>query len=167
MHGIGLYTDVWIDAHLKHDKYQVITFVMNAICNVKRRKGFLPPTLKIQALNTIRENKNIYMFSMCATLVGLGFFQKVHLCFLIAGHTYEDIDQRFSVISNVLKIKDIDTLEEMLELVEKGTSYTEAFVIAQKLEHIHNWKTFIIPHLLQRGDQLTGITFPHHIRFYI
>ena len=36
------------------------------------------------------------------------------------GHTHEDIDQRFSVISNVLKKKDIDTLEEMLELVEKG-----------------------------------------------
>ena len=157
---------MWIDAHHKHDSNQVITSVMNAICDVKQRKGFIPPTLRIQA-DTTRENKNIYIFAMCASLVGLGFFQEVHLCFLIVEHTHEDIDQRFSVISNVLKKKDIDTLEEMLELVEKGTSYTEAFVIARKLEHIRDWKTFITPHLLQGGDQLTSITFTHHFRFYI
>ena len=161
VHGIGLYADVWIDAHHKHDSNQVITLVMNAICDVKQRKDFLPPTLKIQVDNTTRENKNIYMFVMCASLVGLGFFQEVHLCFLIVSHTHEDINQRFSVISSVLLRKDIDTLEEMLELVEKGTSYTEAFVTTRKLEHIHDWKTFITLHLLQGGDQLTGIVHFH------
>ena len=167
VHEIGLYADVWIDAHHKHNSNQVITLVMNAICDVKQRKDFLPLTLKIQVDNTIRKNKNIYMFAMCATLVGVGFFQEVHLCFLIVGHIHEDIDQRFSVISNILKRKVIDMLKEMLELVEKGTSYTEAFVTARKVEHIHDWKTFITPHLLQGGDQLTSITFPHHMRFYI
>ena len=38
---------------------------------------------------------------------------------------------------------------------------------ARKLKHIRDWKTFISPHLLQGGDQLIGITFPHHMRFYI
>jgi len=76
------------------------------------------------------------MFTMYAILIGLGFFKEVHLCFLLVGHTHEDIDYKFSVISNILKRKDIDTLEEMLQLVEKGTSYTEAFVSACKLEHV-------------------------------
>jgi len=87
------------------------------------------------------------MFAMCATLVGLGFFKEVHLCFLIVGHTHEDINQRFNVILNVLKRRDIDRLEEMLKLVEKGASYTKAFVSACKLEHVCDWKAFITPHL--------------------
>jgi len=77
----GLYANVWIDAHHKHDSNQVITSIMNVICNVKQWKGSLPQTLRIQADNTTRENKNIYMFAMCAALIGLGFFKEVHLVF--------------------------------------------------------------------------------------
>jgi hypothetical protein len=47
VHGIGLYADVWIDAHHKHDSNQVITSVMHVIADVRRRKGRLPPTLQI------------------------------------------------------------------------------------------------------------------------
>lgn len=167
VHGIGLYADVWIDAHHKHDSNQVVTTVMHVINDVKRRKGRVPPTLRIQADNCTRENKNVYMFALCASLVGLGIFQEVQLCFLIVGHTHEDIDQRFSIISNTLKRTDIDSLQELLQLVEKGTSYTEAFVSARHLENVWDWKSFITPHLQTGGDTLTGITFPHHMRFYM
>jgi hypothetical protein len=118
VHGIGLYADVWIDAYHKHDSNQVITSIMHVIVDVRRRKGRLPPTLRIQADNYTRENKNIYMFALCAALVGLGYFQEVQLCFLIVGHTHEDIDQRFSIISNTLKRTNIDSLKELLELVQ-------------------------------------------------
>jgi hypothetical protein len=47
VYGIGLYADVWIDAHHKHDSNQVITSVMHVIADVRRRKGRLPPTLRI------------------------------------------------------------------------------------------------------------------------
>jgi hypothetical protein len=33
--------------------------------------------LRIQADNTTRENKNVYMFALCAALVGLEYFQEV------------------------------------------------------------------------------------------
>jgi hypothetical protein len=167
VHSIGLYADVWIDAHHKHDSNQVITSVMHVIGDVRRRKSRLPPTLRIQADNCTRENKNIYMFALCATLVGLGYFQEVQLCFLIVGHTHEDIDQHFSIISNTLKRTNIDSLKELLELVQRGTSYTEAFVSARHLENVRDWKLFIMPHLLTRGDTITGITFLHHMRFYM
>jgi hypothetical protein len=166
VHGIGLYADVWIDSHHKHDSNQVITTVMHVIDDVRRRKGALPPTLRIQADNTTRENKNIYMFALCAALVGMGYFQEVQLCFLIVGHTHEDIDQRFSIISHTLKRSNIDSLKQLLQLVEKGTSYTESFVSARHLENVRDWKAFITPHLLTGGDTLTGITFPHQMRFY-
>jgi len=76
------------------------------------------------------------MFALCATFVGLGFFQEVQLSFLIVGHTHEDIDQRFNIISNMLKRKDIDSMDELLSLVEKRTLYMEAFMSARKLEDV-------------------------------
>ena len=118
VHCIGFYADVWIDAHHKHDSNQVITLVMHVIVDVRRRKGRLPSTLQIHVDNCKRENKNIYMFALCAALVGLGYFQEVQLCFLIVGHTHEDIDQRFSIISNTLKRTNIDSLKELLGLVQ-------------------------------------------------
>ena len=93
--------------------------LLYVIGDVLRRKGFLPPTLRIQTDNCTRENKNIYMFALCATLVGLGFFQEVELSFLIVGHTHEDIDQRFSCISSTLKRSDVDSLKEMLSLIKQ------------------------------------------------
>jgi hypothetical protein len=35
VHGIGLYADVWIDAHHKHDSNQVITSIMHVIADVR------------------------------------------------------------------------------------------------------------------------------------
>ena len=59
VHGKGLYSDVWIDSHHKHDSNQVITSIMNVINDVRdRRGGLLPPVLRIQANNCGRENKN-------------------------------------------------------------------------------------------------------------
>ena len=83
------------------------------------------------------------------------------------GHTHEDIDQRFSCISNTLKRSDVDSLKEMLNLIEWGTSPTEAFVTARLLENVWDWKQFITPHLPTGPDSLVGITFPHHMRFYM
>jgi hypothetical protein len=40
-------------------------------------------------------------------------------------------------------------------------------VSARHLENVRDWKSFITPHLLTRSDTITGITFPHHMRFYM
>jgi hypothetical protein len=166
VHGIGLYCDFWFDAHHKHDSNQVITTLLHVIQDVKRLKGFLPPSLRIQADNCTRENKNIYMFALCATLVGLCIFKEVSLSFLLVGHTHEDIDQRFSCISSVLRRHDINSMKEMFNLVESGSSPTEAFIIARLLRNIRDWKGFITPHLRVGGEAIAGITFPQHMRFY-
>jgi hypothetical protein len=82
VHGIGLYADVWIDAHHKHDSNQVITSVMHVIIDVRRRKGRLPPTLRIQADNYTRENKNIYMSLFVQLLWGWGTSKRYIYVFL-------------------------------------------------------------------------------------
>ena len=61
----------------------------------------------------------------------------------------------------------MDSLKEMLSLIEWGTFPMEAFVNARLLENVWDWKQFITPHLLIGSDLLVGITFPHHMRFYM
>ena len=122
IHGKGLFLDVWIDSHHKYDRNHVITSIVYAIADVKaRRGGIFPPTLRNQADNCGRENKNLYMFGMCVALVGLGYFAGMYLGFLLVRHTNEHIDQRFSVISETLKRQDIDSIQQLLDLVKEGT----------------------------------------------
>ena len=59
----------------------------------------------------------------------------VYLSFLLIGHTHEDIDQRFSVISSILERQNIDLMQELLELIQKGASHTQAFTTARHLEY--------------------------------
>ena len=165
VHGIGLYCHIWVDSHHKHDSNQVVTSIMKVLCDVKHQRGRLPPVLRIQADNCGRENKNVYILGLCATLVALGFFKEIQLSFLIVGHTHEDIDQRFSYISSALKRQDIDSLEEMLQIIRERPTFTEPFIHAEHLEHIRDWKSFITPYL--REDAFVGISKPHHFRFYM
>ena len=80
----------------------------------------MPPTLRIQADNCTRKNKNIYMFALCATLVGLGFFQEVELSFLIVGHTHEDIDAYFSHLSKELKKSSTYVMADLIKAFMKS-----------------------------------------------
>ena len=127
----------------------------------------MAPKLCIQADNCGRENKNQYMFALCAALVAFKYFGEVHLSFLIVGHTHKDIDQKFSTISGTLKSRDIDSLKELLELVRKGASHTEVFATSRHLEYVWDWKSFITPHLWSGLDAIIGISKPHHFRFYL
>ena len=167
VHGVALYNHLWFDAHHAHDSNQVVTSLAKVLGDVRSRKGSLHPVLRIQADNCGRENKNKYMFAYCASLVALGYFREVRLSFLIVGHTHEDIDQRFSIISSVLKRQDIDSMKEMLALIERGASYTEAFTSASLMEHIWDWKGYITAHLHSGSDAWKGIRQPHHFRFFV
>ena len=59
IHEEGLYLDVWIDSHHKHDNNQVVTSIIHIIDDVQTyHGGKLPPVLRIQAHDCRRENKN-------------------------------------------------------------------------------------------------------------
>ena len=118
VHGWGLCCDLWIDAHHKHDSNQVETSIMRVLRHMHITRTALPPILCIHADNCGRENKNKYLLGLCATLVGLGYFEEVQVGFLLVGHTHSDIDQRFSCISHVLKGDDINSISELLGLIQ-------------------------------------------------
>ena len=137
---------------------------MKVLCDVKHRRGRLSPVLRIQAYNRERENKNVYIFGLCATLVALGFFKDVHLSFIIVGHTHVDIDQHLSNKSSALKRQDIDYLEEMLQIIRERPTFTEPFIHAEHLEYIRDWKSFITPYL--REYAFVETSTPQHFRFH-
>ena len=107
------------------------------------------------------------MFAFYATLVGLGYFAEVYLSFLLVGHTHEDIDQRFSVISDTLKRHGIDSMQELLELIQKGASHSEAFTKTRHLEYVWDWKKFSTPFLYRGLNTYVGISTKHHFKFYL
>lgn len=50
------------------------------------------------------------MFGMCNALVGWAIIAEVHLGFLLIRHIHEDINQKFNVISKILKQQGIDSM---------------------------------------------------------
>eukprot|EP00798_Chlamydomonas_sp_ICE-L_P030586 gene30586-biopygen16433 len=59
-------------------------------------------------------NKNAFMFAYLSLLVELGWFEQVCVHFLPPGHTHSNLDQKYSVISQALKNKDVFTLDHLI-----------------------------------------------------
>ena len=59
------------------------------------------------------ERTNIYtcLLKLCIILVRLEYVATVYLNFILVGHIYKDIDQRFNVIMEILKCQDIDSIQ--------------------------------------------------------
>ena len=103
VHGKGLYLDVWIDSPHKHDNNQVVTSIMHVIDDVRTcRSGKLPHVLGIQVDNCGRKKKPVHVCILYCTC-WIEVFYEVYLSFLLVGHTHDNIDQRFSIISGTLK----------------------------------------------------------------
>jgi hypothetical protein len=103
VHGHGSYIFV-VDETVAGGS-NLICEILRLILNDLEAKNKLPcdnPVLYLQVDNC-GENKNKYMFAFLTELVRKKVFAKIKACFLMVGHTHEDIDQFFSTISNYLK----------------------------------------------------------------
>lgn len=100
----------------------------------------LPPTMFIQVDNCTRENKNKYFLSYLESLVARGVFQSVQVSFLPVGHTHEDIDQSFSVITRHLKHKAAHTLSELHS--EMAKAFHDKVIVAN-MDHIGNYSGLV------------------------
>lgn len=106
----------------------------NLICEVLRlilkdleNKGALPhdrPVLYLQVDNC-GENKNKTMFAFLTDLVRQKVFHKIKAGFLMVGHTHEDIDQFFSVISSYLKQIHIFCPDQASLFAAIGNAFTD------------------------------------------
>lgn len=100
-------------------------------------EGSLPPVMYLQLDNCSRENKNKYLLSYVELLVALGVFKSVEVSFLPVGHTHEDIDQAFSILSRHLKHTDAHSLTELSR--EMKAAWKQNEVIVSQLKHVINF----------------------------
>ncbi|XP_052218113.1 uncharacterized protein LOC127835717 [Dreissena polymorpha] len=135
-HGHGsfhAYVDI---GEYPHDPNLTINIILKELLRqAKESNNFLPPILYIQADNCWRENKNRYVFSFLQLLVSERIFNEVHMSFLIVGHTHEDIDARFSMISRTLGSKDAEIFEDLLKILQSAERVTKIFDVQIKSRH--------------------------------
>jgi len=100
---------------------------------VKGENASLPPFLFLQMDNAAKDNKNTTIFAYLSYLVRMNWFQEIYVHFLPPGHTHSNLDQKYSVISQRLKNKDIfnmhDLTSEVGELFKEMGPYTRQVVV--------------------------------------
>eukprot|EP00873_Tetraselmis_striata_P023583 jgi/Tetstr1/443847/TSEL_031801.t1 len=109
--------------------------------------------------NTVRENKNRNVASLCNWLVSIGICDVIHLVFLPVGHTHERVDQIFSRISLALSRSSAYTIEAFLDLVAKAFSPTPEIA---ELSFSLDFSEWLRPHF---QDHIQDISKPHKFEF--
>ncbi|XP_071500356.1 uncharacterized protein [Diadema antillarum] len=141
VHGRGQH--MFVDTkEYPHDSNLTSTILLQVL---HRYATTLPDTLYLQMDNCGRENKNQCILGLCALLVELDVFKKVKLCFLMKGHTHEDIDQLFSRISTHTSKHNIPTLSSLLSHIPK--SYSKPNTTAERIHNIFNIRDWLQTHI--------------------
>lgn len=87
--------------------------------------------------NTSKDNKNQFVLGFLTYLVDQNIFKKIYVSFLVPGHTHEDIDQCFSVLTKSLRNNTAYTFEDWKRVVENA--FTDDY---NKIHHVeYVWST--------------------------
>jgi hypothetical protein len=114
------------------------------------RQESWPKILFLQVDGCIGDNKNRTLFAYAGWLVAQGNFKEVHINFLLVGHTHEDIDAIFGVISKFFKALHaaIITVAELMKTIFNAlTQKTHKFNATHPMEHMrstYDWSSFLI-----------------------
>jgi hypothetical protein len=119
-----------------------------------------PDVLYLQLDNTTKDNKNRALLTYLDKIVKIGVLKKAKVGFLYVGHTHEDIDQRFSVISRHLKQHDVLTMEAFLQVLRKlNTGGKEKEVTARTLDWMYDFSPWALDVVDKRFEKFTK----HHV----
>ena len=75
----------------------------------------------------------------------------MHLSFLPVGHTHEDVDAAFSKVADQLRKRDVETVEDLLNMLPKSEMLGTMF-------DVRNW-------LEPEISTLMGVSSPLHYKF--
>ena len=167
VHGIQDYLFV-TDSNVKGGANLVAEVLRRVLVDLEDQ-GKLPrtnPTLFLQCDNC-SENKNRCFFAFLAHLVERGTFDKIVVGFLIPGHSHEDIDQMFSVISSHLRDRNISCASQQIFFEALQTAFTRKGHPAPRVEQIgapevFNYDDMYLPLV---NKKLAHISKPHQFRF--
>ena len=128
---------------------EVIARALSRVCAKRCKNGRRHAEhLWIQCDNASGENKNQWMTRFAGVLVDRGLFETVVIGFLRKGHTHEDLDAIFGVLSgHVGSQLAWNSPDEMLEHVHRRmTAHLRPLdVHAGVLDQVRNWKEWLEP----------------------
>ena len=78
----------------------------------------LPPRLVLQMDNTAKDNKNHFLFGFAGMLLAEGYFTEVEAHFLPVGHTHQEIDQSFSLVSKAVGERGALDLDDLVDVAD-------------------------------------------------
>ena len=95
-----------------------LDYIIGDVLKEGRGRGLqgshLPPRLVIQMDNTAKDNKNHNLLGFAGMLLSEGYFQEVEAHFLPVGHTHQEIDQSFSLVSKAIKQQGALDVEDLM-----------------------------------------------------
>ena len=150
---------------IKHGNNVTIEVIHRVLWKTLEDEEFLPPVLFLQLDNTTRQCKAQYVMAYLHSLVDAGVFKKIVVSFLPVGHTHEDIDQFFSVLSKTLKHQNCYTREELAAIIAKVLPKHEGYkhpVHVELMDEIANYSHFV----KNRVKMPEGIMDWHQFRFF-
>lgn len=161
VHGPKGFTKVytWYD-EFPHDANVTVECLLRTLEHYRALNGRLPPKLYIQFDNA-KNNKCNAIVKLLALLVELGVFEKIKLCFLLVGHTHNDVDQLFSQFTKLLtkfgfEVYTLPDLHRQLKKLENGT------VEVEHVDRVLNYTAWV--EKLQ-SKAVKGVSFPALFRF--
>ena len=115
----------------------------------------IPDILLLQMDNCLGNNKNHFVFAFLSLLTTMRVFEIVEVGFLPVGHTHEDIDGMYGILSAKLMRKDIFSLPEIMDTYR--TCEDHNLYVPYVIDKFFDFKNFVKPHLLDGNAKLIGI----------
>ena len=101
-----------------------LTGLWHIIADVQRRSrasgAESPRKLLLQMDNCAKDNKNHLLIDYCGMLLAEKFFDEAEVHFLPVGHTHQEIDATFSLVSKKIRQLGALSLPELVEVANKG-----------------------------------------------
>ncbi|KAL3682500.1 hypothetical protein R1sor_000522 [Riccia sorocarpa] len=100
----------------------------------------LPPVLMLQMDNSAKDNKNLHVLAFCSELVIRGVFETVEVNFLMVGHTHEDVDALFVLVSAQTMHKDVLSLPTLMAEIWDSEIMHPVPIL---LEEVADYKSYV------------------------
>ena len=166
----------FVEEDMPHNNNLTMEILMQSLDRILRNLADgerFPCHLWVQMDNCQGDNKSGHMCKWFSWLVDKGIFRTAVASYLQVGHTHEDIDFLFSVMSTgIAKMQQWDTPQQMADCVQRNmTSHVTRTmnnipVVSGMLPAVRNWQSWLDGYAGIRYDQgFEGISKIHWMCF--